>query len=80
MPKHVANNYLNELFIKVVYRIHLILFYLFVYYNTTGMHCLKTITNNFHFNFLNFLLCFSQGDESNLLMTKFFAYCDLTRV
>jgi hypothetical protein len=34
-PIYVAKNYLNWWFIKVVYTLYLILFYLFLYYNTT---------------------------------------------
>ena len=68
-PKHVANNYLNLWFIKVLYRLYLILFYLFVHYSTTGMPCLKAITKTFHLNILHFLLWFSQVGTSDLLMT-----------
>ena len=79
-PKHVAKNYLNWWFIKAVYRLRLILFYLFVYYNTALMPCPKAVNKTRHFNVLNFMLFFSQVDKSNLLLTKFFDGADLTSV
>ena len=48
----------------------LILFYLFVYYNTTGMLCPKTVNKTRHLNVLNFLLWFSQVHKSNLLLSS----------
>jgi len=63
-----------------VYRLYLILFHLIVYYNITGMPCIKTTTKIFYFSVFNFLLWFSQVDKSNLLMTNFFDDGDLTRV
>jgi len=44
------------------------------------MPCPKAINKTRHFNVLNFMLCFSQVDKSNLLLTKFFDGDDFTRV